>query len=155
MIAAFDCRGYITPSVRVIFKLSGENNHNPDNAPIRSRTLKNGQKKRSLETQEELTKLWTMVHMACLHVIGEACMNMKKLMQRHQQKNKAAPPVPKSLSELIIPDSYKGYEEEMFLQHDSGPRPDRVLVTLVQKYTTTERLESYLKRVAYTFKLQL
>ena len=59
-----------------------------------------------------------------------------KLLQRHRQKNNAAPAVPTSLSELVIPDSYKGYKGELFLQHDSGPEPEIILI-----FTNTQNFE--------------
>lgn len=76
----------------------------------------NGLKERSLETRKETKQVVDRVHMTCL-----LCTN--KRTPRHP------------LFELVIHDTYKGNNGELFLQHDSGPGPDRIVI-----FTTTRNL---------------
>lgn len=49
----------------------------------------------------------------------------KSLLQavRRSRRNNDLPPNPTSLTDLVIPDSFKLINEEIFLLHDSGPGP--------------------------------
>lgn len=62
----------------------------------------------------------------------------KSMMQtvRREREDSDLPKNPKSLHDLEIPESFKTINGKLFLLHDSGPGPNRILM-----YSTAENLE--------------
>ena len=59
---------------------------------------------------------------------------LKRTVRRIRQKEQAAPPNPKTLLELIIPDDYRStFDGKPFLLFDSGPVENRILIFSTQK----------------------
>jgi len=59
---------------------------------------------------------------------------LKRTVRRIRQKEQAAPPNPKTLLELIIPDDYRTtFDGKPFLLFDSGPVENRILIFSTQK----------------------
>ena len=54
---------------------------------------------------------------------------LKRQIQRTRNRNGRVPPLPTSLQDLNIPEDYKTFDDgELFLLHDSGPSPQRILI---------------------------
>jgi hypothetical protein len=116
-----------------------DHNHAPDPAKVEARRAMNQVKDRALSSQEPTTNV---IAYASSSLSQAACgqlpstSRLARNIQRYRQKEGQAPPNPRNLFDLVI-DENSPYVQtksgDVFLQFDSGPSNDRVLIFTTYK----------------------